>query len=234
MKLLYVPLLFILLLLSGCDDENSSTVNINPNDDIVYELTFTSNWNAGNFATNFPASAHFSGLIGLTHNSQITIFKNSELASAGIISMAETGSKTTLSSEIVTHVSNNNADKVVNGNSIAIGSTSTSLLFSANTNFSLFSIVSMVAPSPDWFVGINSLQLYENGQWKDNLTLNLSVYDSGSDSADTFTAANAPQSPKVVISLLTTDSANTNFLAGVHRDNGTFIGTITLKIKQVL
>lgn len=232
MKFIYIPLLFLTILLAGCDDSNSSSINnINPTDDVVYELTFNSNWSAANFPTNYPEAAHFSGLIGLTHNNQINIFRRSELASPGIIVVAETGEKGTLINEINTLITNNDADKIIDGAGIPADSNSVSLSFSANTNYSYFSIVSMLVPSPDWFIGIDNLQLYENNKWKDNLTLNLRVYDAGSDSADTFTAANAPQINKDVITRLTTDSADTNFFDGVHRDNDTFIGTITLKLK---
>lgn len=232
MKLIYIPLLFLTIILTGCNDSNTSNSdNINASDDVIYELTFKSDWNATNFPTNYPTAAHFSGLIGLTHNDQVSLFKRSELATPGVIVVAETGAKGTLANEINTYITNNDADKIVDGGGIPTGSNSVSLSFSANTNYSYFSIVSMVAPSPDWFIGIDSLKLYENGQWKDNLTLDLRVYDAGSDSADTFTAANAPETNNGVITRLTTDATDTNFFDGIHRDNGIFIGTITLKLK---
>ncbi|WP_392340113.1 spondin domain-containing protein [Moritella marina] len=231
MRRLLIPLVLITLFLSACDDSNtSSNTNITPQDDVVYELTFTSNWNSVNFPTNYPSSAHFSGLIGLTHNNQIDIFKRSELATLGIITVAETGGKSVLIDEINAHIATADSDKAIDGGGIPAGSSTVSVTFSANTNHPYLSIVSMVAPSPDWFIGIDSFNLYKNGQWQDNAKFNLNVYDAGSDSADTFTAADSPQTPKNVITLLTTDSADTDFLAGVHRDNGTFIGTITLKI----
>lgn len=232
MKSIYIPLIFLTILLTGCNDSNSPNGNINLTDPVVYELTFDSNWSSVNFPTNYPATAHFSGLIGSTHNNQVNIFKRSELATPGVIVVAETGKKGTLENEISTHIANSFADKVVSGGDIPVGSKSVSLSFSANTDYPYFSIVSMVAPSPDWFVGIDSLKLYENGQWKDNLTLDLRVYDAGSDSADTFTAADSPEANKGVITRLTTDSASTNFADGIHRDNGTFIGTIKLKLKS--
>ena len=232
MQRLLTPLLLLTLFLSACDNSNSSiNGNINPADEVVYELTFISNWDAANFATNFPTSAHFSGLIGSTHNNQVAIFTRSELASPGIISVAETGAKFPLTSEIQTYIANNNADKVLDGGGIPAGSRSVTLVFSANRQYPYLSIVSMVAPSPDWFIGINSFNLYENEQWLDNVTFNLGIYDAGSDSGGTFTAVDTPQIPQEVITLLTTDPADTDFLAGVHRDTGAFIGTITLKIR---
>jgi len=36
---------------------------------------------------------------------------------------------------------------------------------SASRDFSLVTLVSMLAPSPDWFVGVSGLDLIENGDW---------------------------------------------------------------------
>ncbi|MFT5879109.1 MAG: hypothetical protein ACI86X_000194 [Moritella sp.] len=82
-----------------------------------------------------------------------------------------------------------------------------------------------------WFVGINSLDLYENDQWKDNITINLKVYDAGSDDGARFTSDNLPLNTKEVITLLMSDSGDTDFLAGVNLNTDDHIGTITLKIK---
>ena len=64
-----------------------------------FRVTFTSIWSPDVFET-VPGSAHFSGLIGMTHNDQVSLWGPGELASRGIESMAETGSKTALSAEI--------------------------------------------------------------------------------------------------------------------------------------
>lgn len=230
MKQMTLAILAAVIFLSGCDSSSNSFGSVNPDDDVVYKLTFTSNWNAQQFPTNFPQTAHFSGLIGLTHNEQVRIFQRSQLASQGIIQMAETGSKNQLSTEIRTHINNGNSDKVLDGPGISAGSNIATLTFSANTTFSHLSITSMVAPSPDWFIGIDSLDLYENNQWKDNITINLKVYDAGSDGGAKFTSENLPLNNQEVITVLTSDSDDTDFLAGVDRNNGFHIGTITLKI----
>ena len=52
-------------------------------------------------------------------------------------------------------------------------------------------VISMVAPSPDWFSGVASLDLcnHNTGEWKDSITLDLKAYDAGTDRGMTFTAA---------------------------------------------
>lgn len=54
-------------------------------------------------------------------------------------------------------------------------------------------------PSPDWFVGIDSLNLCEGGQWKQEVTLDLHPYDAGTDSGFTFSSPNFPTSPQETV-----------------------------------
>ena len=51
-------------------------------------------------------------------------------------------------------------------------------------------VISMVAPSPDWFSGVASLDLcnHNTGEWKDSIKLDLKAYDAGTDRGMTFTA----------------------------------------------
>lgn len=50
-------------------------------------------------------------------------------------------------------------------------------------------------PSPDWFVGVDNLNLCEGGQWKQEVTIDLQPYDAGTDSGFTFSSPNFPTSP---------------------------------------
>ena len=74
--------------------------------------------------------------------------------------------------------------------------------FTAHSTHSLLSLVSMIAPSPDWFVGVHGFDLQANGMWVDEVTLTLDPYDAGTDNGTTYTSANADTSPKDPISRL--------------------------------
>ena len=91
----------------------------------------------------------------------------------------------------------------------------------------------MLAPSPDWFIGIDSLNLLENGKWLNSKTINLKVYDAGSDSGLNFTSADSSTSPKENITKFTSESSDTDFKEGVHKDDSDlFIASINIvKIK---
>ena len=62
-------------------------------------------------------------------------------------------------------------------------------------------VISMVAPSPDWFSGVASLDLcnHNTGEWKDSITLDLKASDAGTPRGMTFTAADDAIEDKKII-----------------------------------
>ena len=58
------------------------------------------------------------------------------------------------------------------------------------------SFIVRLIPSPDWFVGVASLDLCERKRWKSQLELDLYPMDAGTDRGLTFTAPNWPSIPK--------------------------------------
>jgi len=166
-----------------------------------YEVTFESTWSSTTHPTNFPSgSAHFSGLVGATHRSTLSIWKLGELASEGMESMAETGSKATLLEEISNAISNGSADQSLSGDGLSTSPSSTTLSFQINRAAPFVTLVSMIAPSPDWFVGVAGLNLLANGIWQDEIIVPLYAYDSGTDSGSIYTSPNSDTQPPAVIS----------------------------------
>ena len=51
-----------------------------------------------------------------------------------------------------------------------------------DVNHPLVSMVTMLGPSPDWFVGVSGLSLHENEQWVTELVIDLPLYDGGTKS----------------------------------------------------
>ena len=161
-----------------------------------YTVTFDAAWSAATHPVDFPGNPHFSGLIGATHNNQVRFWRAGRRASDGIKAMAETGSKTPLNDEIRAAQADGTADKLLSGGGIDPSPGSVSLDFVIRRDHPLVTLVSMVAPSPDWFGGVSALSLIEGGQWVDELTVELFPYDAGTDSGTTYTSADRPTSPR--------------------------------------
>lgn len=186
MKLFYAILFGCwFALLPGLTHAQSSGVDV-----AFYRVTFASTWNGETHPhVNFPANAHFSPLIGATHNLSATFWMSGTLASPGIEQMAETGGTTILRSEI--NAAGAAVRETISGPGLATATGSVSIpTFSASRNHPLVTLVTMIAPSPDWFVGVHDLSLLDaQGNWRDTVVVTLYPYDAGSDDGADYTAA---------------------------------------------
>jgi hypothetical protein len=74
-----------------------------------------------------------------------------------------------------------------------------------NSEYPLVSFITMIAPSPDWFVGVHDYNLCNTttGKWLDSRTRYLPPYDAGTDSGPRFGSPNQITNPKENIHLLT-------------------------------
>jgi len=164
-----------------------------------YRVTFVSTWSRETHPDDWPADAHYSGLIGGTHNSAVTFWQDGQLASPGIQAMAEQGRKSPLDQEVLAAIAAGTAQHVLSGDALSDSPGTVTLDFEIGVNFPRVTLVTMVAPSPDWFVGVAGLPLLEDGQWAIERRVDVFPYDAGTDSGSTYESANAKTVPHVVI-----------------------------------
>ncbi len=170
---------------------------------VEYEVVFEATWSEATHPQDFPPGPHFSGLIGGTHNADVTFWQEGELASLGIEQMAEVGSKTSLTNEVTASIDTGEAFSVISGGGISSSPGSVTLTFQVSDTHSLVTLVSMIAPSPDWFVGVSNLDLRNtDGIWQGEVVVDLDPYDAGTDSGTTFTSGNADTQPPDLITNL--------------------------------
>jgi hypothetical protein len=170
---------------------------------VTYRVTFASTWSVDTHPQDFPSNPHFSGLIGATHNAAGSFWNAGQLASAGVESMAETGGKSALIAEVNGAIGAGHAEFLLSGNGIGRSPGQVELEFQVTDSYPLVTLVSMLAPSPDWFVGVSGVDLYEGGAWVQRLEVPLVVYDAGTDSGPSYTSANDDTDPADAISELT-------------------------------
>ncbi len=186
--------LFSALFLFSCSSEVDDF-------DVAYKITFDGYWSAATHPTDFPGDAHFSPMIGMSHNSDTILFAQGALASEGIKVMAETGATNPLDEEINGIISKNKALDLFVGESFdAPGENNVE--FGVDESNSRVSVVSMIAPGPDWFVGARDVNLFENGEWLDFKTVQVKAYDAGTDDGTTFTSENAATDPPFGITMI--------------------------------
>jgi hypothetical protein len=72
----------------------------------------------------------------------------------------------------------------------------------------------MLAPSPDWFVGVAGLDLRAGGAWLPERTVDLFVYDAGTDSGPNYTSPNDDTDPPEPIARIVEAPFATNGTVG--------------------
>lgn len=166
-----------------------------------YEVVFNATWSQQTHPTNWPAGPHFSGLVGATHNEKIHFWRDGETASEGIRLMAEQGQKATLLNEVTPAIANGTAHFELSGGGISPSPGSVTLMFpqSMTRDHPLVTLVSMIAPSPDWFVGVDGLSLIADGQWATNRTVTLYGKDAGTDSGASYSSPDQVTVPRGVV-----------------------------------
>ncbi len=199
MKTKIFSVLLLLSLLFSCENDNSCKETA-----ATYTVTFSFNWNTVDFPTDYPNGAHFSPLIGWSHKNSSSFFQENTFASEGIESMAETGATTILSNEINTFINNGEGKEIVLGNGLNNGTGEISLNISVDSKHSAITLASMLAPSPDWYVGIVNIDLLENDCFVESKQLQAKVYDAGTDDGNAFTSSDIDSNPAGKITLITT------------------------------
>ncbi len=195
----------------------------------TYDVTFTSNWSQTTHphsSGSLPANAHWSKLVGVTHNATISFWELGALASPGIEDVAELGNNTVFFSEINQAIAAGNANLLIDGDALnTAGGEIVINGIETNEMFPLLTLVSMIAPSPDWFIGINSVSLVDgDGSWREEISVDLYPLDSGTDSGTDYTSPNEDTNPKDPI-------ANAQGIAPFSNE---IIGTMTLDLQEVV
>ena len=131
------------------------------------------------------------------HKKDYTYFNDCQLASKVIEQMAESGSTSTLVSELQALIDNNEGLSTCIGSGLNTGVGTISIDITVNLDFPAVSLASMLAPRPDWFVACMNVNLLEeDGRFLIEKTVVGHVYDAGTEEGDTFSFNNDESCPQ--------------------------------------
>jgi len=190
----------------------------------IYTITFESFWDTNH--SNLPVTAHWSKLVGANHNGNITFLEMGQIASFGIERIAEEGVNTEFrDNDVQPGIDAGHTEQYIDGNGLgSAAGTITIMGLEISEIYPLLTLVSMIAPSPDWMIAVNGLDLRDNGSWKPSIVLDLYPYDAGTDSGTDYNSENSDTSPQDPISSLQNTPPFSNLK----------VGTLTITLDAIL
>lgn len=189
----------------------------------VYEVDIDLTWSLETHGeSGYPEGldAHLSHFGGGSHNSRAFLWKSNELASPGMVTMAETGFINVLADEVRTMYFNGDFIYEFTRHFPAPGKVTIEI--AVRRTHPLVTMVSMIAPSPDWFTGVQSLNMRDSNGWRDEVVVDLLPFDGGTRLNNTWELFGPQNLPPAPVKLIETAPLG-----------GKTLGTITFRLTSV-
>ncbi|XP_032487645.1 spondin-2 isoform X1 [Phocoena sinus] len=153
-----------------------------------------------------PHPIHFSAG-GAAHSPDYSLWRRGQYVSNGLRDFAERSEAWALMREMEAAGEKlQSVYGVFSAPAVPSGTGQTSAEFEAHSRHSLVSFVVRIVPSPDWFVGVDSLDLCDGGRWREQVVVDLHPYDAGTDSGFTFSSPKFATVPQDTVTEITASS----------------------------
>lgn len=174
------------VLLSCNNDDDDEKVDL----DAVYkfEVSFYGQWSADVYGDLFPDNAEFSSFVGLTHAKRNSLFSIGRTASSGLAEYCKSGVSTELETEI-NKLNNGNPYPVLVKTESITAEGDIKATFNTNLRQRYFTCVGKIAPSPDWFVSIENIDMRLLSNKGSGMTVLFKVNDAGVKDGLSFTVS---------------------------------------------
>ncbi|XP_029646559.2 spondin-1 [Octopus sinensis] len=183
-----------------------------PCDSVTYKLIFKGLWSRRTHPKDFPTQTHllhWSSVVGASHSAEYNIWQYGGMASRAVKYVCEYGSSNVLEGEMRKH-SEKIRTVVKTPQMWGDVLRSHQALFSVNKDYQFLSLITMIGPSPDWCLGVSSLNLCQkNCTWADNLEVNLYPWDAGTDDGPSYMGPKSASDPQQRIHRITNRYPNT-------------------------
>ncbi|KAL9952188.1 hypothetical protein ACROYT_G039403 [Oculina patagonica] len=172
-----------------------------------YTLEFQGMWSKERQPLGFPDGAHFSRLIGCTHKYNYKFWSPMTKSSAGVEDVAENGNPDELETELKAVLFRGNyVYQVYTADDTTEATGSRKMEIMVKDMYSRVSFISRLGPSPDWIVGVDSVDLCGSDGWKETAEISSAAYDAGTEDGTDFASTDVATMPQGVIQKITKDS----------------------------
>ncbi|XP_078335359.1 spondin-1-like isoform X4 [Crassostrea virginica] len=181
-----------------------------------YKMHFQGLWSRQTHPKGFPidqvqkVQLHWSSIVGASHTNDYVVWDYGQYASRGVKEVCEYGFSNNLETEFKRN--SKNIKTVLKtpplwGEDNLLGTMTAK--FQVDTSKHLFSLLSMIGPSPDWCVGVSKVDLcLQNCTWADSMTIDLYPWDAGTDSGISYFDNNIETDPPEKIQPITNRRPN--------------------------
>ncbi|XP_050397490.1 spondin-2 [Patella vulgata] len=168
------------------------------NEDIIsmYEVSFFGDWSKKSYPKMYPRyrpHAQWSKLVGRTHDSTYILWREGKLASPTLQKFVEEGSSKLLDKDAQGF---NGTYDSFSAEAIRNGVGRSTVRVVANGKYAKLSFIVKMVPSPDWFAGVDSVDLCRAGRWRRRIHMTMRPMDGGTDQGLTYTSPNWPSHPQ--------------------------------------
>eukprot|EP00533_Pseudo-nitzschia_delicatissima_P002600 CAMPEP_0116106304 /NCGR_PEP_ID=MMETSP0327-20121206/15563_1 /TAXON_ID=44447 /ORGANISM="Pseudo-nitzschia delicatissima, Strain B596" /LENGTH=265 /DNA_ID=CAMNT_0003598905 /DNA_START=32 /DNA_END=829 /DNA_ORIENTATION=+ len=180
----------------------------------AYSCVLTNTWSGARHPIDYPSgSAHWSPPVLLAHNRFVDLWTPGDFASPSIENIAELGNTDALQAEIEIYQTQGLAGDFVRGvhqfNAVDPPQVFDPIVLSPS--YPYLSTISMIAPSPDWFSGLDSFSPRgPEGYWYKTFDIATYPFDAGTEEGDTYSLDNEESVPHGPIYPLTRDTVPEN------------------------
>jgi hypothetical protein len=165
-----------------------------------YKVTFKGNFSASMQPhRNFPGNPHFSQLVVAGHNKKYDMFGLGKKSTPGVKDVAETGSSNKLVAELKVQRNRGSVLEFRRTSSGFTGLETMALNVRVDRANPFISAITMIAPSPDWVVGVSKYSVLKAGRFLEKKVIPLYAIDAGTDSGRNYTSSNSPTKPQAKI-----------------------------------
>ena len=182
----------------SAEEEINNLLEENKTDDtgVAYRVTLIGDWNKLKNPDWHVDGSHFAPFVVWSYYNTIAdpVYQEFTEASEGMEIMAETGAITKLKEELENEIDKGTVFDYASGDLIFTPDTTNAILH-LDENNSIASVVSMLAPSPDWFIAVRT-NLHKNNNWIEDVTIDALNFDAGTDSGKKFKSFNKDTDPK--------------------------------------
>jgi|GEM_PF-1270371 len=143
-----------------------------------------SNFFSPAFFSGAESGGSFSPFVGGTHDAETTFWENGMQASPGLARIVEDGSAALFGTEVTAEIAGGGAGTLLLSPGSVDQLSAIEFEFTTGNEHTLLTLASWIAPTPDWFTGLNSANLIgANGDWVSRMEYELRPYDAGTEPA---------------------------------------------------